>query len=274
MKIKNYYFVAVLAVSTPLVFAQEDKDFGDLVPENHFSITQKKSSLKDSTDISNYEIKVTPQTEEFTYKVNNVRTPRKVFKKADFKLTVERAEGKVSRITSVVFGSTEDNKGAQTLQTSVLGVDGKLDSLSNCQQGYKLGWFSIKKDKSELECLTVNKDVCSYIDKKEINDELLDKVKNCSDILGRFTDHQEKLEKLTKDDHRANLKAIEKLNGNLSKIKNFYEMSPKSLEDLSHVVQGYKAASEQCKFLKEKSYLRESNVEEPKSRRESKTTEQ
>jgi hypothetical protein len=274
MKIKNYYFVAVLAVSTPLVFAQEDKDFGDLVPENNFSITQKRSFLKDNTDISNYEVKTSPQKEEFIYKVNSVKAPRKVFQKASSKLTVERTEGKISRISSVVYGSTEDNKGAQTIQSSSLGVDGKINSLSNCQQGYKLGWFSFKKEKSDLECLTVNKEVCSYLEKSEINDELLEKVKNCSDILGRFSNHQEKLEELTKDDHRENLKAMEKLNGNLSKINNFYDMSPKSLEDLSHVVQGYKAASEQCNFLKEKSYLRESKLEEPKSRNESKTTDQ
>ncbi len=265
--------MAALALTSPLVFAQDEKDFGDLVPENHFSITQKKTSLKDSTDISNYEIKVGPQKEEFTYKVNNVRTPKKVFKKADFKLTVDRAEGKVSRITSVVFGSTEDKKGAQTLQTSVLGVDGKINSLSNCQQGYRLGWLNFKKEKSDLECLTVNKEVCSYIEKNEINDDLLEKVKNCSDILGRFSNHQEKLEKLTKDDHKENLKALEKLNGNISKTKNFYDMSPKSLEDLSHVVQGYKAASEQCQFLKDKNYLREESAETPEKKK-SATSEQ
>lgn len=267
MKLKNPCFLVALVIASPLVVAQEEKDFGDLVPENHFSITQKKSSLKDSTDISNYEIKVSPQKEEFIYKVNNVKTPRKLLKKANSKLTVERTEGKISRISSVVYGSTEDNQGAHTIQTTSLGVDGKVNSLSNCQQGYKLGWFSFKKDKSDLECLTVNKDVCSYLEKNEINNELLEKVKNCSDILGRFNDHQEKLENLTKADHRDNLKAMEKINGNLSNIKNFYDMSPKSLDDLSHVVQGYKAASEQCKFLKEKSYIREGVVQEEEAKK-------
>ena len=267
-------------MSSPMVLAQEDRDFGDLVPENHFSITQKKSTLKDGADISNFELKSTPQKDEFIYKVNNVRAPRKVFQKASSKLTVEKTEGKISRISSVAYGSTEDNKGAHTVQTTSLGVDGKVNSLSNCQQGYKLGWFSYKKDKSDLECLTVNKDVCSYLEKNEINDELLlvkddnddgaellEKVKNCSDILGRFSIHQEKLENLTKTDHRDNLKAMERLNGNLSKIKNFYDMSPKSLDDLSHVVQGYKAASEQCQFLKEKGYIREGVVQESESKK-------
>lgn len=267
MRFKNFYFLAVIAMCSPMVLAQEDRDFGDLVPENHFSITQKKSTLKDGADISNFELKSTPQKDEFIYKVNNVRAPRKVFQKASSKLTVEKTEGKISRISSVAYGSTEDNKGAHTVQTTSLGVDGKVNSLSNCQQGYKLGWFSYKKDKSDLECLTVNKDVCSYLEKNEINDELLEKVKNCSDILGRFSTHQEKLENLTKTDHRDNLKAMERLNGNLSNIKNFYDMSPKSLDDLSHVVQGYKAASEQCQFLKEKGYIREGVVQESESKK-------
>lgn len=263
--------ITALVLASASVLAQEaDHDFGDLIPDNHFVVTQKKTTLKDSADITNYEIKVSPQKDEFTYKINSIRTPRKLFKKkANFKVTVERNEGKVSRITSVDYAS-EEGGGVQGLSSAAVGTDGKVDSFTHCYQSYKFGMFSLKKDKSQLECVTVNKEVCAYLEKNNIDEALVEKINNCSDLLGKLSDHQEKFEAMSEKDQISNMKAITKLDGRVGSFKSFYDIEAKTLKDVSHIVSAYGSAVDQCAGLKKNGYLRDdAKPEEPKKDSES-----
>lgn len=252
--------LATVALSTSFAFAQEaNKDFGDLVPGNNFSITQQKTDLKDNADISNFQIKVSPQKEEFLYKVNSVRTPG-MFKKGSFKLMVDRKDGKVTRITSEDYASHEDNSGTQGLRTVTLGTDGKVDSLTHCFQDYGFGLLNSQSNKSDFHCQTLNRDACNYLENNAVNEALLEKINNCSDMLGKFTEHQSKLAEMTNDDNNTNLKALGLKGGFLnffkSTPKNFYDISTDTLKGISSVSQGYTRAVAQCKFLKEKDYFR------------------
>lgn len=256
---------ALFLLSTPILAQDADHDFGDLIPDNHFVVTQKKSSLKDSADITNYQIKVSPQKDEFTYKINSVRTPRKLFKKSsENKVTIERNEGKITRITSIDY-SSDGGSGVQGLTSAAVGTDGKVDSYTHCFQDYKFGLFGLKKDKSDLECVTVNKEVCSYLEKNNIDEALVEKINNCSDLLGKLGEHQENFDAMVSKDQSSNMKAINKLDGRVGSYKNFYDIEPKTLKDVSHLVRAYGSAVDQCAGLKKNNYLREdAKPEEPK----------
>ena len=256
----NYYLklISLTVFASTLALAQtaDDKDFGNLIPEDHFTVTNAKTTLKDNADISNYQIEVTPTKDSFTYKVNDVKTPRgHVFsKKKDFKLSVERIEGKVSRISSVSF--TDNNKsGVHAVQTSTIQHDGFVNSNTHCYEDYKLGLLGMKKKSSGFKCVTVNKAVCEYFDKNQIDSALVDKINSCSEVLGKLSEHQVSLYKLSKQDQKNDVAALSKLNGRLSDTSNFYELEGKTLKSVSEIVLGYGSALSHCEFLKENNYL-------------------
>lgn len=267
---------AALFLAPGLAFAQEaERDFGDLATGKFFTITQKRTTMKDSADISNFEIKVSPEKEEFIYKVNSVRTPRKFLKKnGDFKLTVERKEGKISRISNVDYSSKEDTTGEKFLSTSAIGADGKVDSITNCTQNYKFGWFNMKTDKSDQICVTVNKDICEYMDKNGIDKALYDKLKSCSDLFTKLDEHQKKLAELGKEDHASNMKALSKLDGQVGSVEMFYNLEAKTLKNVSLLTDGYAFGLSVCDFLKEKKYLREKKASDAAGTDDAKSSQQ
>lgn len=256
---KHYLkLIPLTALASALAFAQtaDDKDFGNLIPEDHFRVTNAKTSLKDNADISNYQIDVTPKKDTFIYKLNNVKTPRgHIFgKKKDFKLSVERSDGKVSRISSVSF--TDNIKsGVHAVQTSTVQPDGFVNSNTHCFEDYKMGLLGTKKKREGFKCVTVNKAVCDYLSQNKIDSELIDKINSCSDVLSKLSEHQVSLFKLSKQDQKDDLAALTKLNGKLSNTTNFYELEGKTLQSVSEIVLGYGSALSHCQFLKENNYL-------------------
>ncbi len=251
--------IALIALSSlPLgtTFAQ-DRDYGNLVPEDHFEIKQSKTKLKDNADISSFEIAVTPTKEEFFYKVSGVKTPKKnlLSKKSNFKLSVDKNEGKITQISSVSFTDNADKGGVHAVQSSSILPSGFVNSNTNCYEDYKLGIFGTKRKESGFKCVTVNKEVCEYIEKNKIDSELVEKINSCSDMLSKISDHQESLYKLSKKDQKNDLSAMTKLNGRVSDARNFYELESKTLKDVSEIVLGYGSAISHCEFLKENNYF-------------------
>ncbi len=257
--------IVLMALTSLPVYAQ-DKDYGDLVPNGYFSITQGKTTLKDNADISNFEIKVTPKQEEFTYKVNSVKTPRKglLGKKSLFKLNVEKGEGKIERISSVNFSNGENGINLQQAQTSSVNEAGSLTSRTFCSDTYKINFLGLKKQSSGFKCVTVNPEVCGYIEKNGIEGEFAGKIKECSDLLGKLNKFQKDLFGISKKDLAKDMSALRKMNGNLSDAKNFYELEASTLNDVADISVGYANAVEQCAFLKQGQYFPESEgSEEP-----------
>lgn len=257
---KHYKLLVLTVLVTTAAYAQqgEERDFGDLLPEGHFKINHSKTTLKDNADISNYEIKITPKKDEFTYKVNTAKTPRAgIFgKKKDFKLTVERDEGKITRFSSVSFSDSEASPKVHSVSSTSVLPSGYVNSHTNCYEEYKSGLFGTKKAKSGFKCVTVTAAVCEYLAKNEIDETLVEKINTCSDVLGKLSKHQEHLYDLSKNDHKKDLAAIAKVNdGKLSDAKNFYELESKTIKEVSEIVLGYGNALAQCEFLKEKNYL-------------------
>lgn len=269
MKFSRAIFLATVMVSGAAFAEEGQQDFGDLLGGGNFSITQQKTSLKDNQDISNFQIKVTPTRDEFVYKVNSVRTPG-VFSKKNFKVVVERQDGKVARITSEDYVSGADHSGTEGLQTVAIGTDGKVDSFTNCYQDYGFGFLNTKKNKSDYKCLTVNREVCTYLEKNAVDEAMVEKIKNCQDLLGNFVNHQGRLSELSKGANDSNLRALG-LKGGFwgflkSTPKNFYDIEANTLERVGAIVQGYGRAVAQCKSLKDKNYLRpEPQAEAPKA---------
>ncbi len=248
--------IALSSLPLTLAFAQ-DRDYGNLVPEDHFEITQSKTKLKDNADISRFEIAVTPTKEEFSYKVNGVKTPKKNLfgKKSNFKLAVDKNEGKITQITSVSFTDNADKGGVHAIQSTSILPSGFVNSNTNCYEDYKLGLFGTKKQDSGFKCVTVNKDVCEYIEKNDINAALVEKINSCSDVLSKFSEHQGNLHKLSKKDQKNDVSAMTKLNGKVSNAQNFYELESKTLKDVAEIVTGYGSAIDHCEFLKENKYF-------------------
>lgn len=256
---KHYKLIALTALISTTAFAQqgEERDFGDLLPEDHFSIKHSKTVLKDNADISNYEIKSSPKKDEFVYKVNTVKTPRgKIFgKKKDFKLTVERDEGKIERFTSVSFSQDEKEPSVHSVQSTSVKPSGYLNSQTNCHEEYKTGLFGIKRAKSGFKCVTVSAPVCEYLKKSEIDELMVEKINQCADVLGKLSKHQEHLADLTKADFKKDIKAISGVNGKITDTKNFFEMEAKTIKDVSEIVLGYGSALSHCESLEKSNYL-------------------
>lgn len=256
---KHYKTIALTALISTVAYANqgEERNFGDLLPEDHFQITNSKTTLKDNADISNYEIKSSPKKDEFIYKVNTVKTPRGAIfsKKKDFKLTVERDEGKIERFTSVSFTDNKEGSSVHSVQSTSVQPNGYLNSHTNCYEEYKTGLFGVKRAKSGFKCVTVSAAVCEYLKKSEIDETMVEKINACSDVLGKLAKHQEHLYDLTKSDHKKDVAAISKLNGKIVDTKNFYELEGKTIKDVSEIVLGYGSALSQCESLREKNYL-------------------
>jgi hypothetical protein len=258
---KNYLRLITLAtLVTSVAYAQqgEERNFGDLLPEQHFKINHSKTTLLDNADIKNYQISTSPKKDEFIYKVDTVKSPRTgIFgKKKDFKLNVERSEGKVTRFSSVSYTDNKENGGATALQSTSVLPSGYVDSHTSCHENYKLTMWGTKKAKSGYKCVTVSAAVCEYLAKNEIDSEMVEKINSCADVLGKLSKHQEHLFKLSKSQHKDDIAALKKVNdGKPSDTKNFYEMEGKTLADVSEIVSGYGSALAQCDFLKEKNYL-------------------
>ena len=267
---KKYLVLITLASLSVSSFAQ-DRDYGNLVPEDYFSITQSKTSLKNNTDISNFQISVTPEKEEFTYKVNDVKTPRRGLfgKKSEFKLTVDKSDGKIERITSVNFSKGENNTQTQTAQSTSINEAGAVNSRTLCADEFKINIFGLKKKETGFKCVTVNNDVCDYVAKNNIQDEIVGKIKSCSDLLGKLAKFQKDLNDMSKKDQSKDMRALTKLNGRLSDSRNFYEMDPGTLNDVTEIASGYSNAIAQCDYLKENNYFGE-----PEKKPEDKTKKQ
>ena len=265
-------FMILILVSSFALAQESERDYGNLVPEHFFKITQKKTSLEDNPEIANYKIVVSPIREEFTYKFEPVRTPKKIpfGKSKDFKLVVDREHGNIKRISSLNFSSGSDGYGDQTVITASLGNDGFIDSLSSCSQDYYMGRLGIKKDKSNFQCITINRDICDYIEKSKIDNELVQKISNCSEILGKMHSHQDYLREASKTDSKNDISALNKLDGRLKDVKNFYQFSGNSLLDVSDMATGYSKAIKHCNFLKQNNYLREKGIVEPEVENEAK----
>jgi hypothetical protein len=256
---KKHLVLLTLASLSVSSFAR-DRDYGNLVPQDYFSINQSKTSLKNNADISHFQISVTPEKEEFTYKVNDVKTPRKNLfgKKSEFKLNVDRSGGRIERISSVNFSNGENNTHSQTAQSTSLNADGGVDSRTLCSDEFKINIFGLKKKETGFKCVTVNNDVCDYVVKNNIQEEIVGKIKSCSDLLGKLTKFQKDLNDMSKKDQSKDMKALTKLNGRLSDSRNFYEMDPGTLNDVTEIASGYSNAIAQCDYLKENNYFGES----------------
>lgn len=256
---KTLTLLTLATLVSASAFAQqgEERDFSDLLPEQHFKINHSKTTLLDNADIKNYQISSSPKKDEFIYKVDTVKSPRTgIFgKRKDFKLDVEREEGKVVRFSSSSY-SLEGKEGVTAVQSTKVLPSGYVDSHTSCHENYKMTMWGTKKAKSGYKCVTVSAAVCEYLAKNEVDSEMVEKINTCADVLGKLSKHQEHLLSLTKTQHKADMSALKKVNGGkLSDTKNFYEMEGKTLADVSEIVSGYGSALSQCEFLKEKNYL-------------------
>lgn len=252
---KKTFVLFTLTTLTTAAFAQE-RDYGNLVPEPHFQITQKKTSLLDNADIANYQINVTPKREDFVYKVNGVTTPKKnVFskKRKDFKLSVDREDGKVTHISSVSF-TDNGGSGVEAIQSSSISPEGYVSSTTHCYDNFNFSIFG-KRSKEGYQCVTLNRDVCEYLEKNEINSALVEQINSCTDVLNKLSEHQVNLLKISFTDQKKDLKVLDKLKNKISKATNFYEVKAQTLADVSKIVSGYGSALSHCAFLKDNDYI-------------------
>jgi hypothetical protein len=254
---KKYITLVTLTLFTTAAISQsgEDRDYGELLPEKHFQIKNSKTSLKDNADISNYKIIVTPKKDEFTYKVNSVRTPRGgvMMKKKDFKLEVEREDGKITRFSSVGFSSEEG--GVHNVQSTSLHTSGFIKSHTNCYEDYKFGLFGIKKQRGGFKCVTVSAPICEYLKKNQIDSVFVEKINACSNVLNKLSAHQKSLHDMSKDEHANDMSALAKINGKLSGARNFYDLESSTLKDVSEIILGYESVLDRCDSLEKKGLL-------------------
>jgi len=253
--------MTILALTSLPLYAQ---DFGNLVPQNFVSITNLKSEVKDRTLSPDVDYKSSADKEEFKYKVNTIKTPRKgFFQKAQFKLTVDKADGKVSRITSVNYSNEEKDLNQEMAQSTSLTADGKVSSRTFCSNQFKINFLGLKKKNDGFKCVTVNAPICDYLSKNKIEEELTSAIKQCSDLLGKLDKFQKDLHGLAKKDYAKDVRALGKIHENLGDAKSFYELENSTLNDVADISVGYTNAIEQCNFLKEANYLPAEVTEEP-----------
>ena len=262
------FLLSSLALMSISIQAQE-RDFGNLIPGSNFTI-KGKTLVKEDADISNYEIKVTPELEEFTYKPNSIKTPRGVFKRKNEKLVVKRDGGKVVRINSLNFDG-DGKQGSQNHQAVNLSTEGKVNSLTSCYQKFKSNFLGMKKNDSSVRCITITSDVCDYLKKNDVNAAMLKKINSCNEVLQEFQKHQGYVNKHTKYIAKNNIDELSKLDKKLTSVQNLYEIENDSLTNLSDIVDGYERAIGSCDFLEEEGYLEKPEQDQVNSK-ESKNT--
>jgi hypothetical protein len=253
--------ITILALTSLPLYAQ---DFGNLIPQDYFSITNQITTIKNEADVPNYEVKKSPEKDEYKYKPISIKTPRKgSLKKAEFKLTVDREAGKVSRITSVNFSNEEKGMNQEMAQSTSLDANGIVTSRTFCSNDFKINFLGFKKRNDGFKCVTVNPSICDYLTKNKIEEELAGKIKECSDLLGKLNKYQKDLHNFAKKDHAKDVRALGRINENLGNAKSFYELESSTLNDVADISVGYSSAIEQCNFLKTSNYLPEEPNEEP-----------
>lgn len=258
---KRLFGLSILSFFSISAYSQvaTDRDYGTLVPDNRFTITHEKTDFKDRSDVTSFVHTATPKGELITYKVKDVKSP----KKKDFKVSIERMEGKLSRITAIDFASN-GSQGVHAVNSAAINQNGYVTSNTHCSDEYTLGFLNSKKDEVSFNCVTVNKAVCDYIEANKIDADLIAEVSACTETMKKFAEHQIALKAASKEEHETNMNAMEDLNGNLSKARNFYELEPKTLKDLADVVNGYTEAQNYCKFFKDENILDVKKDEAPR----------
>jgi|GEM_PF-4463807 len=276
---KKYTFLVCLAtLSSSLVFAQvEERNYGEVLGLDHFDVTNSKSKLRESADITNYQIETSPEKDTFTYKVNTEKTPRaRIFGKSkESVLVVNREKSKITNIASVGYLDAGDGKGEQFLERIVIDSDGSLRSHTSCMNHYKTNFFGTQKnlavgDKgTPSDCVTISPVVCDYLEQNKINKELNGKINECASLLSSVAEHQKKLSGLVKKEQKESLKVLSKLRKDKIKLRSFYDLEAETVQDVSDVMNGYAKAIVQCQTLKQKGFFA-AVKEEPKKEKEDK----
>jgi hypothetical protein len=254
-------FALILALAAAAAMAQTERDYGNLLPVDHFSIKNSRVDMVDARKRGHDIIHSRQDTngDEFIYKTKEVQTPKQnnpLRPTLPFKLNVERQDGKISRISSVSFtGNKESKDGEHMVQTASILPSGAVHPQTNCYETFRRGFMKVKENKDGFHCVTVNRDVCNYINKSNIDTALVTEINNCSAILTQLDKHQKALHDLSKDDFKKDLEAINKINGRLRSTDNFYEIDSKTLKNVSHLVTGYESAIGQCAFMEEEEYF-------------------
>jgi hypothetical protein len=250
---KRILGLSILSVISMSAYSQveADRDYGSLVPDHRFTITHEKTDFKDRSDVTSFVHKALPTGGDLiTYKVEGVKSPSK----KTFKVSVERTEKKVSRITAVDFASN-GSQGVHAVNSAAINSAGYVSSNTHCVDEYQLGFLNNKTDEKSFSCVTVNRAICDYIEQNKIDADLIAQVNGCTELMKKFSDHQGALKDAGKADHKANMKAMEDLNGNLTKAKNFYEVETKTLKDLADLAKGYSQAINYCKYFSDEKIL-------------------
>jgi hypothetical protein len=246
------YLSLLLIVTSLTVNAQDDVDYSFLITDaDYFEIGQKKTKLTDSADIQNYKIEVTPKKEEYTYLVDGIKTPRAGLfgKKKNFKLVVDREQGKITRVTSRNFvTSDKSDKDEHELTSATVLPNGRVKSFTKCDQSFKNGFLKIMSNKDEATCVTVNDDACLYLDQNKEIDDLTVEASKCAATMKSLADHQVQLKKLLKKDAEADMDAIKKLD-NLGNFQKYFDIETSTIKGISLTYTSFSKARKQCDTL-------------------------
>lgn len=252
-------FGSVLFITSLAVQAQQPpQDFASLVNENHFSIPLKsRSTLK--VDSTNFTIKQDDRREEFSFNLNDVKTPRKLpfAPHSQFKLQVDRnKDQQVERITSRSYINDQANakKGQQTSQSTSVDEDGYVNSHTVCREDYKLNFLGMKSKKSGYLCVTISPVICKFIKDNKIDEAMVAEFKECNTTFSNLAKFQEGINKEAPKTADKDISAIRDVAGG-GDYRKFYELEAKTLSNLSEMIAGYEEAIGQCNKLTSDGYL-------------------
>lgn len=253
-------FGSIMLLTAMTVHAQDQapQDFGSLVNAEHFSIPLKARTVL-KVDSTNFTIKQDDRSEEFSFTMKDVKTPRKTpfSKHSQFKLEVKRnKDQQVERITSRSYANDQENakKGQQTSQSTSIDENGFVNSHTVCREDYKINFLGMKSKKSGYLCITISPVICKFIKDNKIDEAMVAEFKECNTTFSNLAKFQDGINKEAPKTADKDISAIKDVAGG-GDYRKFYELEANTLSNLGEMIAGYEEAIGQCNKLASDGYF-------------------
>ncbi|HXH31205.1 MAG TPA: hypothetical protein VNJ01_10370 [Bacteriovoracaceae bacterium] len=243
---KKIILITALTLSAPFAMAQDYANYGmDILEMNKEGKVSKISGF-DGGSYSFDEDKM-----KYKFENHDKQTKRKIVQE----IKVEKAENKkISRISNKSF-SSEDGKDDEDFITYSLVSDdgkdadasrlGKATSITSCSKTSSMMFVG-----KNFKCVTVNKQLCDYLEKDVTKNLLTTKLEACTKVIEEMQAHQTALQEMTVKDYEDNISHISSMSGRMSKEKSIFSTEVVDLGSLSHITEASKDAQSACADLK------------------------
>lgn len=255
---KKLVLISSLFVLSPFGFAGisvDDLGFLASLPGEAelFNVGKSKTIINEYGSLKKLKIDVTGPREEFSWNRENKDSQKLLIERDPTNLNVKR----ITRSGDVSLRSS----GSYNAHTTSFNPGGSVQSYTNCRSDYEKGFLGFKKGVTEYDCTTWNKKSCDYLKSNNVIQEFEQEIKSCGDMLSKLKKHQDTLKNLVAEDHLRDSEALRKVTGKKGQFKNFFEVGPETLANISEISKRLKDGDSDCKMLTKAGLFSEDSIQ-------------